>query len=176
MARLALLVGVTFLMAATKWACVSNTMDPIDDADNPGTSTFLCSLTLRSSAGGTSASFVFGEPIRLDFEIRNLTARTVHVQFDDAQIYDFVVVDADSSRVRWQWSASQEFAQVLTEQTFEPHSSKTFSITWTGQLEDGSQLPAGSYRARGVMVFDEFFADPLARNQMGSGLQSFSVR
>ena len=175
MARLALLVGVTFLMAATKWACVSNTMDPIDSVDGSDV-TFLCSLTLRSSDGGTSASFVFGEPIRLDFEIRNLTGRTVHVQFDDAQLYDFVVVDSGSSQVRWQWSDSQSFAQVLTEQTFEPYSSKSFSITWSGQLENGSQLPAGSYRARGVMVFDEFFANPLAPGEMGSPLQSFTVR
>ena len=175
MARLALLVGATFLMAATKWACVSNTMDPIDNADDSD-ATFLCTLTLHSTSAGTTASFVFGEPIRFDLEVRNLTGRTVQVQFDDAQIYDFVVVDAGSSRVHWQWSANLAFAQMLSEQTFVPHSSKTFSYTWNGQLEDGSQLPAGSYRARGVMVFDEFFADPLAPGEMGSALQSFTVR
>jgi hypothetical protein len=175
MARLALLGGICFLMAATKWACVSNTMDPIDDADDSG-ATFVCRLTLFDSAGTRTTDFVFGEPIRLELEIVNISSRRVHVQFDDAQIYDFVTLDAGTSRVRWQWSDDQAFAQASQEQTFEPGASKTFSVTWSGQLADGSQLPLGSYQARGVMVFDEFFGDPLARNEMGSPLQTFTVR
>jgi hypothetical protein len=98
------------------------------------------------------------------------------VQFDDAQLYDFIAVDSGTDRLRWQWSDDQAFAQVANEQTFEPSSSRTFSITWTGQLADGSQLPVGSYQARGVMVFDEFFGDPLAPGEMGSPLQPFTVR
>src|SRR5688572_29732303 len=98
MARLALLGGICFLMAATKWACVSNTMDPIDTVDGSG-ATFICTLTLHDSTGARTTSFAFGEPIRFELEIRNVSTRTVHVQFDDAQIYDFITVDSGTSRL-----------------------------------------------------------------------------
>jgi hypothetical protein len=177
MARLALLGGICFLMAATRWACVSNTMDPIDDPDGDGSqTTFVTRLLLFDSAGTRTSNFVFGEPIRFDLEVTNVSARRVHVQFDDAQIYDFVVLDSGTSRVRWQWSDGQAFAQVSQELTFEPGASRTFTVTWPGQLADGSQLPMGDYQARGVMVFDEFFGDPLARNELASPLQPFTVR
>jgi hypothetical protein len=100
----------------------------------------------------------------------------VVVQFDTAQIYDFIVVDAGTARVRWQWSEGLGFNQTPTELTIGPGSSRSFTATWDGQLRDGSHLPAGTYQARGLMVFDEFFGNPLASNDMASGLQTFSVR
>lgn len=175
MARLALLGGICLLMAATKWACVSNTMDPIHDPDGPET-TFVTRLALFDSTGTRTSAFVFGEPIRFELEVTNISSHRVHVQFDDAQLYDFVVVDSGTSRVRWQWSDDQAFAQVAQELTFEPGSSRTFTVVWYGQLADGSQLPVGNYQARGVMVFDEFFGDPFAGSEMASALQPFTVR
>jgi hypothetical protein len=175
MARLALLGGICFLMAATKWACVSNTMDPIDHPDG-SEAAFVTRLVLFDSAGTRTSDFVFGEPIRFDLEVSNVSSRTVHVQFDDAQIYDFVVVDSGTSRVRWRWSDDQVFAQASQELTFEPGASRTYSVMWSGQLADGSQLPVGNYQARGVMVFDDYFGDPLARGEMGSPLVPFTVR
>lgn len=175
MARLAVLGGICFLMAATKWACVSNTMDPMDDPDGSG-ATFVSRLALFNPAGTRTSDFVFGEPIRFDLEVTNISSRTVHVQFDDAQIYDFVVVDSGTSRVRWRWSDDQVFAQATQELAFEPGASRTFTVTWSGQLDDGSQLPVGNYQARGVMVFDAYFGDPLARGEQGSPLQPFTVR
>jgi hypothetical protein len=175
MARLALLGGICFLMAATKWACVSNTMDPIDDPDGSQT-TFVTRLVLFDAAGTRTSNFVFGETIRFELEVTNVSTRRVHVQFDDAQTYDFVVLDSGTSRARWQWSDDQAFAQATQELTFEPGASRTFTVSWSGQLADGSQLPVGNYEARGVMVFDEFFGDPLARNELGSPLQPFTVR
>jgi hypothetical protein len=179
MARLALLFGICFLMAATKWACVTNTMDTIDTGDGSGGSggiIWVSTLSIHNSAGIRTTSFVFGEPIRFEFEIRNISARPVVVQFDTAQIYDFIVVDAGTAQVRWQWSEGMGFNQTPTELTMAPSSSKSFTATWSGQLRDGSQLPPGTYQARGLMVFDEFFGDPLARNDMASALMTFSVR
>ncbi len=162
-------------MAATKWACVSNTMDSTGGTDGSG-ATFVCRLVIFNSSGVRTSDFVFGEPMRFELEITNMSPRTVHVQFDDAQLYDFVALDTGTRRVRWQWSDDQAFAQAAQEQTFAPGATKTFSVTWSGQLADGSQLPAGNYQARGVMVFDAFFGDPLAPNEMGSPLQPFTVR
>lgn len=176
MARLALLFGICFLMAATRWACVTNTMDPIGSVDGSGGVIFVSTMTMHNSAGIQTTSFVLGEPIRFEFEIRNVSTRPVVVQFDTAQIYDFIVVDSGTARVRWQWSEGLGFSQTQTELTMAPSSSRSYTATWNGQLRDGSQLPVGTYQARGLMVFDEFFGDPLARNDMASGLLTFSVR
>ena len=138
--------------------------------------TFATSLTLLDSTGVVTTSFVMGEPIRFDLEVRNRTNQTVQVQFAGTQTYDFVVFDQAASRVRWQWSDGLVFPQTATTLTFDPYSSKTFSVVWNGALADGSQLPVGAYRARGVMMFDAFAGDPLATNETGSGLMSFSVR
>jgi hypothetical protein len=177
MARLALLVGIC-LTCSGYYSCSFNSGGSIASSSSSGggTGTFTSTLALRDVSGMESASFVFGEPIRLDFEIRNRSMGTVYVQFDDAQIYDFVVVDAGTSRVRWQWSDGQAFAQVATEVAFAPDATKSLSVAWNGALSDGTQLPTGSYQARGVMVFDEFAANPLAPSQMGSPLMSFTVR
>ena len=54
--------------------------------------------------------------------------------------------------------------------------SKTFTLYWPGTLADGTQLPPGTYQARGALVFDGFRANPLATNAMGSELETFTVR
>ena len=43
-------------------------------------------------------------------------------------------------------------------------------------LSDGSNLPAGNYEARGLMVFDGYEANPLAPSDFAAPLQPFSVR
>jgi hypothetical protein len=151
-------------------------MDPIDGVDGSGGIIWVSTFSMHNPAGVRTTSFVLGEPIRFEFEIRNVSQSTVVVQFDTAQIYDFIVVDAGTARVRWQWSEGLGFTQTPTEITIAANSSRSFTATWNGQLRDGSQLPVGTYQARGLMVFDEFFGDPLARNDMASALQTFSVR
>jgi hypothetical protein len=138
--------------------------------------TFQALLGLRDSTGALTNNFRFGESIRFDLEVRNRTGQTVNLVFDDAQIYDFVVLDAFTNRVRWRWSGGMAFAQVQTELTFDPYSSKAYSIVWSGVLGDGTQLPPGDYRARGALVFDEFAGDPLAPNDMASPIVDFTVR
>jgi hypothetical protein len=136
---------------------------------------FSTTLGLRDSTGSTS-SFVMGEPIRFDLEIQNRTNRTSTLQFPDGQIYDFFVLDAAGSRVRWRWSDGMSFTQAATQLTFSPYATKAYSVTWNGVLADGTQLPAGSYRARGVIVSDLFNGDPLVDGDMVSNLVFFTVR
>lgn len=182
MARLALTVGIClFSFGYTKCAFVSDTGGTAgivtggDGAPLPG-GTFNTLLALRDSAGLLTNNFRFGEPIRFDLEVRNRTAQTVNLSFPDAQIYDFVVLDAAGTRVRWRWSDGMAFAQVVTPLAFEPYSSKSYSVVWNGVLGDGTQLPPGNYRARGTLVFDQFSSDPLAPSEMASPLIDFTVR
>ena len=59
------------------------------------------------------------------------------------------------------------FPQVATQLRFEPYSSKAYSVLWSGVLSDGTQLPAGNYRAQGMLVSDDFANDPISAVRPG---------
>ena len=170
MARLALLAGICLVTSAAQLSCNSNGTGMVSNGDS-----FSTQLTLRAISQEQNTDFVFGVPIRLDFEIDNLTDRAAHVQFADSHTFDFVIMNAGTTQVRWKWSDGQTFTPNATELTFEPFASKTFTVIWSGALADGSHLPVGNYQARGLLVFDGFTANPLATNEMASSLKSFSV-
>lgn len=183
-ARLALVVGIGLVTAGySKCVFVSNTGGTTvgvvgGDGDGTGSivDTFATTLVLRDSAGVVTTSFVFGEQIRFDLEARNQGAQAVTLTFPDAQIYDFVVLDSDSARVRWRWSDNLSFPQVVTQLRFEPNSTKAYSVLWNGVLSDGTQLPTGNYRAQGMLVSDESAGSPIAAGDLVSPLVNFTVR
>jgi hypothetical protein len=175
MARLALLVGIWIATAGAQVSCNSNGNGWFDSGDGGGND-FDATLTLRNVSGVETTDFVFGEAMRFDYEIVNLTNHRLTVRFTDAQIFDFVVLDNGNANIRWRWSDGQAFSQSATELTFEPYASRSYSVTWAGTLADGTQLPAGNYQARGSLVFDGFKTNPLATSQLGSPLEAFSVR
>ena len=176
-ARLALVVGIGLVTCGySSCVFVSNTGGSGDNGNGGVVGTFSTNLVLRDSSGVATNSFVFGEQIRFDLESRNSSSQMVTLTFPDAQIYDFVVLPENSSEVIWRWSDNMTFPDVVTRLTFDPHSSKAYSVLWTGILADGTQLPAGNYRARGALVFDELASDPLAASDKGSPLVSFTVR
>jgi hypothetical protein len=181
-ARLALVVGIGLVTAGySKCVFVSNTGGTtvgVVGGDGSGSivGTLSTTLVLRDSVGVATTSFVFGEQIRFDLEARNQSAQVVTLTFPDAQIYDFVVFDSDSERIRWRWSDNMSFPQVVTQLRFEPYSSKAYSVLWNGVLSDGTQLPPGNYRAQGLLLFDESASDPVAAGDGASALVNFTVR
>ena len=167
MARLTLVVGAALLTCGySSCTFVSGTGSGGSSGSGFGDG-FSTTLALRDSSGTTTTSFVMGEPIRFELEIESRSTQTTALQFPDSQIYDFYVLDAAGSGVRWRWSEGMAFAQVSTQLTFAPLSSKSYSVTWNGVLSDGTQLPAGSYRAQGTIVSDD---------QQDSNLVNFTVR
>jgi hypothetical protein len=179
MARLALLVGIVLITSG--YASCSFGSGPNGGVypgvpGTPGVGTFSSTLTLRNVSGVETRDFVFGEPIRFDFEIINRTNTQQRVQFPDAQTHEFLVANQTGTQIIWKWSDGQVFAQVTTELVFEPYASKTFTLVWPGTLADGTNLEAGHYRARGALVYPGFENDPLAANDMASPLEPFTVR
>jgi hypothetical protein len=182
MARFALLIGVWLGTSGSVAFCSfqsgPDAGTPIVPGPRPDPhgDTFGASLTLRDVSGTETRSFVFGEPIRLDFEIINLTNRPQTVQFADGQNHDFLVVTNGTTQIRWKWSQNMAFTQAESNLVFEPNASKTFTLYWPGTLADGTQLPVGTYQARGALLFPGFRTDPLAENEMASQLETFDVR
>jgi hypothetical protein len=128
--------------------------------------TFVTDLTVRNPAG---------EPVALELTVRNRTDTDVVVEFDSSHQFDFVVVDAGSSRVRWRWSTGKAFTQATTELEFAPGQTRTFTTTWNQVGDDGQAVAAGDYEARGVLLFSEFRTNPLAPHQLGSPLKTFRI-
>jgi hypothetical protein len=177
MARLALLVGIALVTSGYASCSFSSGPDGGEYPTVPGTGdTFSSTLTLRNVSGVETDSFVFGEPIRFDFKIDNLTNVQQRVRFPDAQTHDFLVTNQNATQVLWMWSDGQAFAQVSTELLFEPYATKTFTLIWPATLTDGTQLGVGNYQARGTLVYPGFETNPLATDEMASPLEAFTVR
>lgn len=187
MARLALVVGASLVtFGYSKCVFVSNTggtgLIAGSSSSGGGSSSgsgngtgFNTTLVLRDASGNVSNSFLMGQAIRFDLAIENQSALSATLQFADAQIYDFYVLDAGTRNVRWRWSSGMDFAQMATQLTFPGYSSKAYSVTWNGVLANGTQLPAGNYQARGVIVADDFSGDPLLASNLGSNVVNFTV-
>lgn len=186
MARLALIVGASLVtFGYSKCVFVSNTGGTgfvAGSSSGGGSSSgtgngtgFNTTLVLRDTSGNVSNSFLMGQSIRFDLAIENQSGLSTTLQFADAQIYDFYVLDAGTRQVRWRWSDGMSFAQVATQLAFPAYSSKSYSIVWNGVLSNGTQLPAGNYQARGVIVADDFTGDPLIASNLGSNVVSFTV-
>lgn len=179
MSRLLLIIGASLVtFGYSKCVFVSGDGSAVGSSSGgPGFGNdFATSLVLRDSTGSTNTSFVMGEPIRFDLEIQNRSNLNDTLQFPDSQIYDFYVLDAAGSRIRWQWSDGMTFNPGSTQLTFAPYSTKAYSIAWNGVLADGTQLPAGNYRARGVIVADQFGGDPFVDGDLVSNMVLFTVR
>jgi hypothetical protein len=183
MARLALLIGIGLVTAGNYAACAFSSgpnggVYPTvpGSPGTPGVGTFSSTLSLRNVSGVETRSFVFGEPIRFDFEIINRTNAQQRVQFPDAQTHEFLVANQAATQIVWKWSDGQAFAQVATELVFEPYASKTFTLIWPGTLADGTNLKVGNYQARGALVYPGFEDNPLSANDMASPLEAFTVR
>ena len=176
-ARIGITVGIAFCTFGYS-ACVFKSGDDgtDDGADIIGSPTFSTTLTLRDSSGVATTSFVMGEPIRFDLEVLNRTSRTVSLQFPDGQMYDVYVFPADSPQILWRWGADKAFPQVVTELSFPPDSSKAWLLDWNAALADGTQLPAGNYRARGYLVSTDFDTDPLRSDELASPVVHFTIR
>jgi len=180
-ARLALLAGIWLVTSGTVAFCSFQSgpgagLGPAVPGGPGGPDSFSTRLVLRDVNNVVTDNFVFGEPIRFDVTIENLTNREIRVQFPDAQTYDFLVADNSSLQIRWQWADGRSFAQVATEIVFAPYTSKIYTFVWNGVLADGTHLRPGGYQARGVMIFAGYQNNPLAPSEFGSPLMPLRVR
>jgi hypothetical protein len=176
-ARLALLGAVCLVTAGAQSSCSVGDPSRIpgggdDSGDGP---TFTTTLVLQNSAGAETYQFSRAEIIRFALTVRNRTNQSVTLEFDDGQQMDFVVFDNGANTTRWQWSEGRAFTQQVTEITFAPNESKSFTVDWNQETRTGNTLSPGSYETRGVLPFDAFDTNPLATHELGSTLRVFTV-
>jgi hypothetical protein len=137
---------------------------------------FVTNLTLRDASGQARDTFAPGERIDMVLTVRNRRDAPATVQFPSTRTSDFIVVRESSSSIVWKWSADRAFEAVVTELDFAAGETKTITVSW--DQTDNSDLPvaAGTYEARGVLVYEGFDANPLRSDPLGSTLERFTIR
>ncbi len=170
LARVLMVCAVVVLAMASSFRCSYGDDAALGDRD------FDTSLTLRDSLGLPRSEFRAGETVVFELQVRNRAASSRVIQFQSTRQFDFVVLDASSSNKRWQWSEGRAFAPAITELRFAPQEIKSFRFEWNQLTASGAVLDVGNYRARGVLVFDGFDADPLRSNSLGSDPKTFAIR
>lgn len=171
--RLASILGLAAVcLGATSSSC---SIGGSDDRNGEEPS-FVTQLTLRNLDGEITDSFERGEPITMVLTVRNRLRTSASVDFTTTRTSDFVVVRENTDNVVWQWSAGQlPFPTRPTTLDFAAGETKTFTVTWTQVDNNDAQVRAGTYEARGVLVYTGFDSNPLRSNQMGSTLERFTI-
>ncbi len=94
----------------------------------------------------------------LTVSVANPTREPVTRTFPTSQRFD-VIVRRDDAEV-WRWSADRFFAQVLTEHTFPPGDTLSWTVDWDLRGADGNRVPPGRYEAVGVLTDREEIVTP----------------
>lgn len=162
------------LGATTESCSLRDALGGGGNGDNPD---FVSQLQLKNANADTTDTFDQGDDITLVLSVRNRLSTGATVEFASARISDFVVVRENSSTVVWKWSTAQPpFTPNATKLEFSAGETKTFDEVWNQVGDNGVQVPAGTYEARGVLFYDGFDVDPLKTNQLGSTLVKFTIR
>lgn len=114
---------------------------------------FETTLTLQDSTGKATTQFDAGEPMTLVMTIRNRTDTPRSIMLPSSQSYDCSVSTAEGREV-WRWAKGVMFAQVITELKLAPGETKSYSQVWDQKADDGTMIPAGRYRAIGLIPVD----------------------
>lgn len=110
----------------------------------------LVGLTVEDAAGRRQATFRAREPVVLVLVVQNRGSAPVTLSLPTAQLYDFWI-ERDGREV-WRWSAGRAFATVVTPFELRPGENQVFRESWSQVGADGSQVPAGTYAARGALL------------------------
>jgi hypothetical protein len=111
---------------------------------------FETRLTLKDAAGKEASAFRSRETITLVVTIRNRGDAARSLTLPTSQTHDCIVQAGKGGEV-WRWSSGRMFAQVITELTFAPGESRSFTATWDQTDPKGAPLPPGEYRAVGLV-------------------------
>ena len=81
----------------------------------PGESNMNCGMSMMTD----KVSYAVGGSIKMALKVFNNTGAEVAFHFNNAQRYDFVIIDEEENEL-WRWSGDRMFAMVLGEETLGP--------------------------------------------------------
>ena len=126
------------------------TPGPVVGDENVAASDFETRLVLKNTAGKESVEFRGRESITFAVTIHNRSDAVRTLTLPSSQTHECIVFSGKSEEV-WRWSAGRRFAQVITELSFAPGESHSFTSTWDLTDRKGAPLPPGDYRVVGLV-------------------------
>ncbi|WP_066634828.1 BsuPI-related putative proteinase inhibitor [Desulfolucanica intricata] len=91
-----------------------------------------------------------GEDITLTFVKCNITNRTITLNYDTSQRYDFAAYR--DGREVWRWSRDRVFSQVRGRVTLGPGECRTYRVVWNQLNNQGRQVAADDFEIRAFNV------------------------
>ncbi len=126
----------------------AETADDMQTAEPPGEVTV--ELELIDTEAGELRAFASSVPIRLRITLRNPTGHEVELGFSSGRTHDAVVLSSDGSEL-WRWSTGRMFSQALSELQLAAGSETSFELVCDPSAQGEAPLPAGRYRATGLI-------------------------
>lgn len=138
---------------------------------------FVTTISIQDVNGQDSENFAAGQQIQFVVSIRNRSNSAQTLDFADAQIYDFYVVNSGTSDVVWHWSAGQAFAQNVNSIDFSAGQSRSYTVMWTQLDDDGQAAAPGDYEVQGRIVTqsDTAVSDDFQPSDYRSNLTPFTI-
>jgi len=102
-----------------------------------------------------------GQPVRITFRKRNITDRSVTLEYSSSQLFDFYVSN-ENGREIWRWSEDKAFLPVIREMVIAPGESETIDIVWNQRNKSGNLVNPqtftlwGTNKATGKSVSVQF--------------------
>jgi len=136
---------------------------------------FQTSLTLKDAAGVVKTDFSVAEPMTFELTVSNLANSTRILVLPSSQRFEFLV--GRDSGIIWNWSHDKGFLMVITELSFGPLETKTFSAVWNQTDNSGAQIQAGTYQAQGFVAGQETInLDLSPESPTRSPVSTFTIR
>lgn len=106
-------------------------------------------LTLTASVA--KRIFASGEPVVIQFAVRNAASGALGVMFTSGQRFDFIVRRSRGDEV-WRWSHDKAFIQVVQTTTLRPQETLTFTEIWDQRDFQGRRVDPGTYELIAVFM------------------------
>jgi uncharacterized protein YxeA len=89
--------------------------------------------------------YKLGEPVKITFVVKNNGNAPVKLKFNNAQMYDFSIVNYGGGKLVYKWSKGKMFAQVITYLEIPANGQKEFNFTWNQKSNTGVSVTVGGY-------------------------------
>lgn len=106
---------------------------------------------LTFTAAVAKRTFASGEPVAIQFTVRNAASGALGVMFTSGQRFDFIVRRSRGDEV-WRWSHDKAFIQVVQTTMLQPQETLAFTETWDQRDFQGRRVDPGSYELIAVFM------------------------
>jgi hypothetical protein len=92
-----------------------------------------------------------GEVVKVNLTLTNFGSKETTLTFPSSKVFDFEVLDS-SGKVVYRWSQDKFFLTVITNLVLKPEESKSSTLTWKCELQEGEYTIVGIVEAYNATI------------------------